>query len=417
MTFKHVKFEDSPTMRALEKVAREKGLVKPETLTKKASVVKKADLSPTDNLMENILKLCNGLREQGLVKDAADLETKYLQYKQAQTMYDATGETGEDLLDQAHPEGSHKLENVDSKEAVVEDLLDKHDMIEEVAEKKPQAKLSDAASVIKAVKKVLAQNPQPQYVDWTPEEVAADWAKFPDKWKNWVSNQLAERAYGAYQRAAQSMAKIQLAMKQHKQEQTDQEHQTWALYEHTNWLGDLGRALQKANDLVRGMRNNKEVTVAGLDQMIEAFNEAKGIVADNVTDAGVKEGADLDLQGGIQLANELKAPVNAWLQDQSRIPTGIPFPKKPAAAPGSALMERVQALEDKIDYYAQQLDNLRYNDAAKKQGKGYLANWRSQLETIGGYANKESLREENEARLKVLTDRVNTFYNDWIKGK
>jgi hypothetical protein len=158
MTFRHTKFEDSPTMRALEKVAREKGLVKPEPLTKQASLTKKADLTPSTNLMENILKLCNGLREKGMVKDAAELETKYLQYKQAQTLYEAHKETGEDLLEEAHPDGSHKLVDVDSTEAVVEDLLDKHDLIEEVAEKEPTAKWSDAVSVIKAVKKVLAQS-------------------------------------------------------------------------------------------------------------------------------------------------------------------------------------------------------------------------------------------------------------------
>lgn len=157
MTFKHVKFEDSPTMRALEKVAREKGLVKPETLSKKAALVKKADLTPTDNLMENIVKLCAGLREQGRVKDAAEIETNYFLFKQAQTLYETSKETGESLLENAHPEGSHKLVDVDSDEAVVEDLLDKHDKTEEVAESKPDGKLSDAKSVIKAVKKVLGQ--------------------------------------------------------------------------------------------------------------------------------------------------------------------------------------------------------------------------------------------------------------------
>jgi len=64
MTFKHVKFEDSPTMRALEKVAKEKGLVKPESLQKRASIPKKADYTPTSDFMENIFKLCAGLRSQ-----------------------------------------------------------------------------------------------------------------------------------------------------------------------------------------------------------------------------------------------------------------------------------------------------------------------------------------------------------------
>ena len=162
MTFKHVKFEDSPTMRALEKVAREKGLVKPEPLTKKASLTKKADLTPTANLMENVFKLCNGLRQQGMVKQASELETKYLQFKQAQTLYETSKETGEDVVEQAHPEGSHKLENVDSVEAVVEDILDKHDLIEEVAEKNPKGNLPEGKNVtsedvIRAVRILFAQ--------------------------------------------------------------------------------------------------------------------------------------------------------------------------------------------------------------------------------------------------------------------
>ena len=57
MSFKHVKFEDSPIMRSLEKVARERGLVKPEPpLQKSPALAKKADLTPTANLMENIFQ-------------------------------------------------------------------------------------------------------------------------------------------------------------------------------------------------------------------------------------------------------------------------------------------------------------------------------------------------------------------------
>ncbi len=157
MTFKHVKFEDSPTMRALEKVAKEKGLVKPEPLQKKASVTKKADYTPSDDFMENIFKLCAGLRANGLEKAAAEVEVNYLKYKQAQTLYETSKEKGEDLIQAAHPKGSHKLEGVEGNElAVVEDILDQHNKLVEIVNKKPTGKLSNA-QVLSEVKKALGQ--------------------------------------------------------------------------------------------------------------------------------------------------------------------------------------------------------------------------------------------------------------------
>lgn len=162
MTFKHVKFEDSPTMRALEKVAKEKGLVKPEALQKQASAPKKPDLTPSDDLMENILKLCNGLRSKGLVKAASEIEVNYLNYKQAQTLYETSKEKGEDLVDTAHPKGSHKLENVEGDEAVIETIVDQHLKHLQMIDKKPTGKLADASQVIKAVKRVLGQQQSAQ---------------------------------------------------------------------------------------------------------------------------------------------------------------------------------------------------------------------------------------------------------------
>lgn len=158
MTFKHTKFEDSPIMRSLEKVAQEKGLIKADSIQKNAFT--KADIIPNTNLMNNILKLCAGLRSKGFDKYADDLEVKLLNYKQAQTMYETSKETGEDLIQAAHPKGSHKLENVDSKEATVEDILDVHLKMTEVVGKRPTGKLSTAAG-IKAIKKALGQEADP----------------------------------------------------------------------------------------------------------------------------------------------------------------------------------------------------------------------------------------------------------------
>ncbi|HEY5268398.1 MAG TPA: hypothetical protein VII94_04665 [Candidatus Saccharimonadales bacterium] len=164
MTFKHVKFEDSPIMRSLEKVAQEKGLIKPNVLEKIASCPKKLDMTPTSDLMENIFKLCTGLRAQGFTKAATELEVKYLNYKQAQTLYEAHAEKGEDLIEAAHPKGSHHLENVEGDEAVFEDILDKHKKIVDVVNKTPNGKLSESSAVINAVKTVLSEKKNKNFV-------------------------------------------------------------------------------------------------------------------------------------------------------------------------------------------------------------------------------------------------------------
>jgi len=122
MTFKHSKFEESAVMRSLEKLAVQKGLVKPEEIKKTAN--KKTDLNPTEDFTTNILKLCKGLREAGLDNLAEDLEKNYLLHKKAEKeLYDVCGETGEDLVRQFHPEGSHQLEGVIG-DSLVEDIIE-----------------------------------------------------------------------------------------------------------------------------------------------------------------------------------------------------------------------------------------------------------------------------------------------------
>ncbi len=144
-------------MRSLIKVAQEKGWVKEETITKTASST--TDLSPTSSITENILKLCSGLRQSGLEKHAVELEDKLFAYKQAQTLYEAHKETGEDLVDQAHPKGSHKLEDVDSSEAVFETIVDKHIKMVQMIDKKPTGKLASSKEILDAVKVALGARP------------------------------------------------------------------------------------------------------------------------------------------------------------------------------------------------------------------------------------------------------------------
>jgi hypothetical protein len=158
MTFKHSKQFDSALMRSLEKVAFQKGMTKSEPITKQAST-EPLDLIPSSNLMDNIVKLTAGLRAQGLTKQATEIEQSFFNYKKAQTLYEAHKETGDDVINSAHPKGSHKLVDVDSDEAVVEDQLDKHIKFLKMIEKEPTGKLSNANSIMSAVKMALGIDP------------------------------------------------------------------------------------------------------------------------------------------------------------------------------------------------------------------------------------------------------------------
>lgn len=156
MTFKHGKFEDSSTMRSFTKVAEQKGWVKSEPLQKKASA-DSLDLTPTASLTENVLKLCAGLRQSGMDKYADEVEKNFFNYKRANDLYNVHKEKGDDLVDAAHPDGSHKMEGVEG-DAVIETILDKHLMHLKMIDKKPTGKLATSLDILKAVKVVLAQD-------------------------------------------------------------------------------------------------------------------------------------------------------------------------------------------------------------------------------------------------------------------
>jgi hypothetical protein len=154
MTFKHVKFDDSMTMRSLERLAKEKGWVKPELV--KTAEAAQPDYTISGNLMENVLKLCAGLRNLGFDKYANELEEKFIVYKQANSLYEISSETGDDVIDTAHPKGSHKLEGVEG-DATVETIIDQHLKMVEVSNKKPTGKLASQSDILNAVKKALGQ--------------------------------------------------------------------------------------------------------------------------------------------------------------------------------------------------------------------------------------------------------------------
>lgn len=153
MSLKHLKFDESFTMRSFEKLAQEKDLIKNDPIKKEAS--KKLDLSASNNLSDNILKLIAGLNQNGFNKYAEELRNSFLVFKEAQSLYGVNKETGEDVVNQAHPKGSPDISDVEG-DATVETVLDQHNKILEIINKKTTGKFANNKQIIDAVKLVFA---------------------------------------------------------------------------------------------------------------------------------------------------------------------------------------------------------------------------------------------------------------------
>lgn len=163
MTYKHINFQDSETMRSLVKVAHEKGMIKEDSdvlkaLSKAVKSAKALDLAATTDVKENLLKLCAGLRTKGFAAYANKIEDRIAQLKIAEThMYNVHDETGEDLLEFAHPEGSPEVAPAENDEGTLEDLIEQHKKVKEIAEKSASTKMTKAEAIL-AVKLVLGFN-------------------------------------------------------------------------------------------------------------------------------------------------------------------------------------------------------------------------------------------------------------------
>lgn len=140
MTFKNKKYEQSPLIKDLLRNAFDNGSLK-EDIVKTASA-KKIDVVPTDNLSANLIKLCSALRESGYTDYASELENNFINYKRAEVhLYNVHNETGDDIIDQAHPDGSAKIKGIEG-DNVVETISDVKKKILDMVAKKPVGKLA-----------------------------------------------------------------------------------------------------------------------------------------------------------------------------------------------------------------------------------------------------------------------------------
>lgn len=146
MTFKHVKFDDSPVMRELARQAIKKDSLKPtvEEMVKQASAV----VSPyqaSGDVFSDIIELAKGLRHRGYLKQANELENKLFICKQAEAhLYRAIDEDGEDIINAAHPDGEQRVSDAQDGNGIVETVLTNHKKILDVVNKKPTGKQATA---------------------------------------------------------------------------------------------------------------------------------------------------------------------------------------------------------------------------------------------------------------------------------
>lgn len=191
MTYKKADFYSSPTMRQFSKIASDKGWLKSEKpIEKKASVA-----SEPKGFVENAISLTAELRKQNNVvlnKLAEEIEYNLMQYKVA-SVYGVFNETGEDLVDQAHPDGSHKMEGM-MGDAVIETVVDQQKKIHEVVFKKPKGKLANR-ELIELVKNAISWfHTEPMkdayniISDKINEDLLVKLTELKDQIKTWTSN-------------------------------------------------------------------------------------------------------------------------------------------------------------------------------------------------------------------------------------
>lgn len=117
---KKIKFSDSPVMRSYEQVAIDRGMVKQDEIMKKASIENK--YAASEDLLLDLLKLSEGLKENNYLKEADELDRKIALYKQAKGEYSK-------ILEEAHPEGSVEVAGASDGHGIVDTLESQHDRL------------------------------------------------------------------------------------------------------------------------------------------------------------------------------------------------------------------------------------------------------------------------------------------------
>lgn len=324
---------ESLVAKYLEKIAVEKGLVIPETHKKVSEVAAKLNtLKPGKNLGENVIKLCNALRSQGFSKYADEVESKFLQYKTAQ--YNVVKETGDDLINGAHPEGSPKLPDMDG-DSTIENILEQHKKIQQVINKQPTGKLA-AKDAINIVRILLGQS----IID-TKEIV-----KQVDMIKAKVDG-LIEQMFGIASHKIHFEPNIS-DLFSHPLETIEQHKSVWipligpALQLFNKWSTSIQDLKDKLNDDVRDFKS--EINIENLNTIIARIDELVSLMSQMPVDQTV-----IDTKTKlIQKINEQRAAlagVKSMFQTKEE-PTAQQSVQTPATDPS---VQKVRDIAPKIE--------------------------------------------------------------------
>lgn len=119
------------------------------------------------SITESLLTLSTKLRKSGFVVQADNLDDKIFGYKKAEqdasSLYRAHSETGNDLLEFAHPEGDVDVADAQNEYGQVESPITQHEKIVEVATKtaqtaQKQIQHQDLNKQFSAIKQVISTN-------------------------------------------------------------------------------------------------------------------------------------------------------------------------------------------------------------------------------------------------------------------
>jgi hypothetical protein len=318
------------------------------------------------------------MRAQGLEKEAAEVEMNYLNYKRAQTLYETSKEKGEDQIHAAHPDGSHKLEGMDTDEATFEDILDQHAKIIQVMDKKPSGKLSSAVQVLNSVKKVLGQKNLDAIIASKINEVKQHWAQ--------VDKIIKEEGGLSY-------------------------------------VPEIGRGIEYST-LSYGISKslNREMSMERIKWLKDQINNIFSLIQPGVT-------GGVSVDAWEQLANDKKELLTSlevayeFIQEKHAITTrqrkGQPNPEETVVTPGSQTGGsqtdgRLATLIRNLDYY-KAIAPTRLAPKYVLQADGYIANYRAQvvaLQTrLKGSSEQEATAAESE--IKQLEGWINGWATGW----
>lgn len=378
MTFKHTKFSESQVMKSFEKLAFEKGLVTAEPVVKVASQ-KKSSLAPTKDLMINILKLCSGLRANGFDKVANDLENNFLNYKRADNFYETSKETGEDLVDEAHPDGSHKMEGMQG-DATFETIVDQKEIIRKKIDKMPTGKLTTAGNIMNAVKNALGQTG----AGGAPAEGQDEQEKQQD------DNRKNEE--GVIQKAA--IAKLSLAVNY-----VNDAKKTFDIKSDLSWINpnrtSFNSGIKSFNEIGENAISNNLIKVSDFKYALDLIGYMKKSVSDptfGISEPGVLNAIRKDLsraEGAVNLGLNILLGKNSTNNSKSESTNTTTTNNQ-----SSDKINEIQNLFSKINVMIEST-NKRLNSKVPPLAEDKLAKWKSMQVNIGKGLEKASTDYNN----------------------